>query len=129
MPSVLIVDDDKIIRRMIHDLIELKETWDVCGEAGDGKQAVEQALLLHPDLVIMDVRMPVMNGFDASRLMSFCSPGTKILMISVQDSPHHSRAAEESGARGFLTKSGLVTHLATAVSALLENKTYFSHSN
>jgi DNA-binding NarL/FixJ family response regulator len=129
MHSVLIVDDNSNIRKIIHALVEHAGACVVCGEAVDGKQGVEHALRLRPDLVIMDMQMPVMNGFDASRRMRFDSPHVKILMISVENSSHHSRAAEASGAQGFLAKSKVGEHLDTAISTLFENRTYFSHCN
>ena len=75
MPKcILIVDDSALIRRMIHETLEQQDGWEVCGEAADGREAIEKAQQLKPDLIVLDLSMPVMNGLEAARVLKGLFP-------------------------------------------------------
>ena len=81
---ILIVDDHEIVRSGLRRLVERESGWEVCGEAGNGKEAIEKALVLNPDLVLMDISMPVMNGIEATQvMMPTLSLVTKIVIVSL----------------------------------------------
>jgi DNA-binding NarL/FixJ family response regulator len=129
MARFLVVDDHAFARKFIRDLIEGESGWEVCGEAVDGQEAVEQFKLLKPDLIILDIQMPLMNGFQATREILLVAPKMKVLIISFEESTHFSRAAEQAGAQGYVSKSEAAGNLIPAVNALLTNGTYFSHGS
>jgi DNA-binding NarL/FixJ family response regulator len=130
MWRILIADDQENIRALVRTLLENEGSWEVCGEASDGSQTVELCKRLSPDLVVLDVQMTnlngvSMNGFEAIRLIARNWPQIRILALSIDESVHFARAAEECGAHGFLSKVQSTAHLAEAVTALLRNGTYF----
>ena len=126
LSRILVVDDHEMIRRGLRSLIESHEGWSVCGEATDGKMAVELALALTPDVVVMDLSMPHLNGFDAARRILTKLRQVRILILSMHDSEQHAREALASGARGYILKSDAGEHLLKALTALLGGDTYFS---
>ena len=101
---VLVVDDDADNRRALHALLE---GWDleVLGEAADGASAVELAIELVPDVVLMDVRMPVMDGIEATRIITDALPESRVILLTADDDPSLRRKAEEHGGSAFLSKS------------------------
>jgi DNA-binding NarL/FixJ family response regulator len=105
--------------------VEAEPDWSVCGEAADGQQATEQAVLLTPHLVILDIHMPVMNGFEVAKILRARSPEILVLIVTTDCSRHFSLAASSSGAQGFLDKSRSHTHLVEAIAALLKGEKYF----
>jgi DNA-binding NarL/FixJ family response regulator len=123
--KILIVDDHEYIRRMVRVLLEAEDGWRVCGEAADGQQAIDQSELLKPDVVILDIHMPILNGFDASRQILLRSPQILILILTTDESPHFARAAAMCGAPGFLSKAHATDQLVPAISSLLRGKKYF----
>jgi DNA-binding NarL/FixJ family response regulator len=122
---ILIVDDHGHIRRLVRVLVEAEEGWLVCGEAADGSQAIDQCELLAPHLVILDIRMPVQNGFDTSHEIHRRFPQILVLILTTDESSHFAFAAAACGAKGFLSKARATDHLVAAVSTLLRGKTYF----
>ncbi len=125
MIRILIVDDHEHIRHLVRLLVEAEEGWVVCGEAADGQQAIDQCEVLAPHLVILDVRMPVQNGFDTSHEIHRRFPQVLVLMLTTDESSHFALAAATCGAKGFLTKARAADHLVAAVSTLLRGETYF----
>lgn len=113
-PSVLIVDDQELIRTGFR-LILTARGIDVVGEAGDGAQAVQAAAELRPDVVLMDIRMPVMDGLEATRQILRLLPGCRVLMLTTFDLDRYVYAALRLGASGFLLKDVTADHLAGAV--------------
>jgi two-component system, NarL family, response regulator YdfI len=103
--TVLIVDDNAIIRRMLRDSIEDNREWQVCGEAENGRIAVERVKELHPDIVILDLQMPVMNGLDAARQIAILAPSTVVVMFTTYCSQQLSKDAETVGIKTVLSKS------------------------
>lgn len=101
---VLLVDDHALFRDGVRSLLEARGV-EVVGEAGDGQEAVETALRLRPDVILMDITMPGMNGLDATRLVKARLPQTKIVMLTVSDEDHTLFEAIKSGAQGYLLKN------------------------
>ena len=121
----MIVDDSPIIRECFHWILEDEHGWKVCGEAANGAEAVEKAVELHPDIVILDVYMPVMHGFDAAREIRKEVPQAAILMVSSYDTKQAYEEAKHVGARGFVVKSGEAPKLVEAVQIVLQGGTSF----
>lgn len=116
---ILIVDDQEIFRRILCGLVASRFGWMTCGQASDGLQAVKQAKLLLPDVIIMDVFMPIMNGIDAARIIREEVPESRILIISQDDPSIVQRQTIEAKAQGFLAKADLPHDLLPAVERIL----------
>src|SRR5579864_2307359 len=106
--SILIVDDSSLVRRLIRSCIEASGTWQVCGEAENGKVAVEKVKNLHPDIVILDFQMPVMNGLEAARQIAQLAPNTAMVMLTMHNCEHLARDAQAAGMKDVLSKSAEV---------------------
>ena len=119
MVRILIVDDSEPVRRGIHTILGSSKGWLVCGEAADGLQAVKQAKSLRPDLIIMDVSMPHMNGLDAAETILREVRESRILIISQNDPEIVRRQAVQAHAHGFLEKSNIQHNLIAAVEGIL----------
>jgi DNA-binding NarL/FixJ family response regulator len=125
---ILIADDHEIVRRGIRALIENHPGWEVCAEASDGRDAVEKARELRPDLVLVDVSMPNLNGLDAARQILEIVPQTRVLILTMHESEQIVREVLEVGARGFLLKSDAARDLVSAIQALQRRTTFFTSS-
>jgi DNA-binding NarL/FixJ family response regulator len=125
---ILIVDDHVVIRRLLRELIEKQSAWRICGEASTGKQAIRKAPVVRPDLTILDLHMPAMDGFQTTRELLTLVPDLRILILSADEELQFGTAAALSGARGYLAKSQLAGKLVEAVRTLLEGETYFDLS-
>ncbi len=112
---VLIVDDHELLRRGIRSLLSGEPNCEICGEAVDGRDAVEKASQLKPDVIFMDVSMPNLNGLEATREILRFLPQVKILIVSQHESPEIARQALNAGARGYIVKSSLSKDLLTAL--------------
>ena len=123
---ILLADDHEIVRRGLRALLEKHEGWEVCGEASDGREAMEKALQLKPDVVIVDIGMPNLNGLDAARQILAMIPEARILILTVHDSEQMVREVLATGARGFLLKSDAGRDLVAAVEALEQRQTFFT---
>ena len=123
---ILVADDHEIVRRGLVFLLKSHAGWDVCGEARDGRQAVEKAVELRPDIVILDIGMPNLNGLEAARQLLRHNPQCKVLILTIADTDEVVRAVLDAGARGFVLKSDAVRDLVSAVEALQSNKTFFT---
>lgn len=106
--SILIVDDNPSIRRMLRSLVELKPEYRVCGEAENGEVAVDRVKELNPDVVILDLQMPVMDGLAAARHINSLSPRTTMLMLTMHASEQLRRAARAAGITAVLSKTEAV---------------------
>ena len=128
MPNVriLIADDHEVVRRGLCALLASHPGWEVCAEVGDGRQAVAKTNQLNPDVVILDLGMPNMNGLVAARQILRQNPKQRILILTVADSEQVVREAVQTGARGFVLKSDASQELIAAVEALLQNRTHFT---
>jgi DNA-binding NarL/FixJ family response regulator len=126
---ILLADDDPTIRMLLRRLLEDKPSWQICGEASTGSEAVEQAARLAPDLVILDLAMPNMNGIQAAQEISKVFPAMPMLLVSVQEvSKQLAEAAREVGFWGAVTKSS-GREVVEGVAALSRNETYFAVEN
>ncbi len=123
---ILLADDHEVVRRGLSALIRAKGDWEVCGEASDGREAVDQALKLNPDILILDVGMPNLNGLEATRQIIKAKPHARVLILTLHDSDQLVQEVLNAGARGFLLKSDAARDLVTAVEALRNNKIYFT---
>src|SRR5512146_113412 len=122
---ILIADDHPVVRRGVQELLETREGWEVCGQAATGAEAVEQVQRLKPDIVIMDISMPEMNGIEAIRHMRAIAPEVEILTLTMHDSESMFRGVMEAGAHGYVLKSDLDGRLIEAVEALSEHRAFF----
>lgn len=123
---ILIADDHEVVRRGLCNLLQMHEGWEVCGEAKDGREAVDMAKQLKPDVVILDIGMPNLNGLAATRQLSQQNPEQKIIVLTITDSDQVIREALEAGARGFVLKSDAARDLVSAVEALQRNRLFFT---
>jgi len=123
---ILIADDHEVVRKGLVALLQQQPDWQVCGEAADGREAVEKAQQLKPDVVILDIGMPSLNGLEATRQILKTNPGARILILTLHDSDQVVRDVLNAGARGFLLKSDAARDLVAAVEALRRDKTYFT---
>jgi DNA-binding NarL/FixJ family response regulator len=122
---ILIADDDPTIRILLRRLLERHSDWRVCGEAVNGVEAVEKVELFTPDLAILDLGMPMMNGVQAAREIARTNPRLPMLLISVQDVSHQlADAARDAGFMGAVTKSR-GHEIVEAVEALIGNQLFF----
>jgi len=125
MPRLLIADDSAASRRALRNLIE-GNGWEVCGEAEDGLAAVEKAALLKPDLVILDFRMPKLNGLQAAQTIHTADPRIPLLLFTMDEIEGPlEELARGAGFRGALTKSEGIFALSQAIEELLQGKTFF----
>ncbi|GAC1431960.1 MAG: response regulator transcription factor [Terriglobales bacterium] len=123
---ILIADDHEVVRKGLVSLLQAQTDWQVCGEAGDGREAVEKTQQLKPDVVILDIGMPSLNGLEATRQILKSTPHAKVLILTLHDSDQVVRDVLNAGARGFLLKSDAARDLVAAVEALRRDKTYFT---
>lgn len=126
MLRILIADDHDVARRGIRALLENHPGWQVCGEAKDGRETVELAAELKPDLILVDIGMPNLNGLEATRQILAVSPAAMILILTMHDTDQVVRDVLRAGARGFLLKSDAGRDLIAAVEALQQRRTFFT---
>jgi len=125
---ILIADDHEVVRRGLRMLLASHAGWEVCAEALDGREAVGKTRQTKPDIVILDIGMPNMNGLEAARQIMRENPGQRILILTVAESEQVVREALQTGARGFVLKSDAARELIAAVEALEQHRTYFTSS-
>ena len=126
--SVLVVDDYEPWRRFASTALLKQPELRVIGEVSDGLEAVQQAQQLQPDLILLDVGLPTLNGIEAARRIREVSPSSKILFVSENRSPDIAEAALSTGARGYVVKSDAAGELLPAVKAVLDGKCFISAS-
>jgi DNA-binding NarL/FixJ family response regulator len=123
---ILAADDHDILRRGLKQLLTSRPGWEVCGEAKTGREAVALAEQLKPDIVVMDVSMPDLNGLEAARRIHKALPRTGIIMLTLHFSDQLVKDIVESGARAYVMKSDADRDLVHAVEALCSNRTFFT---
>lgn len=126
MLRILIADDHELARSGIRALLETHAGWEVCGEAKDGRETVELALSLRPDIVLLDIGMPNLNGLEAARQILTSTPEVAILILTMHDSDNVVREVLRAGARRYLLKSDAGRDLVAAVEALQLQRTFFT---
>lgn len=123
---LLVADDHPLVREGIRARLEAHPGWTVCAEASNGREAVELALQHRPDVAVLDIGMPELNGLSAAQQIRKGSPGTEILILTMLESDDLARDALAAGARGFLLKTDAVRLLVAAVESLLQHRPYFT---
>jgi DNA-binding NarL/FixJ family response regulator len=123
---ILIADDHDLMRRGVKALLQSRAGWEVCGEAHTGREAVSKAEELKPDVVILDISMPDLNGVDAAKRIRKASPDTEVLILSVHYSDQLIRDILEAGVRGYIVKSDSDRDLVIAVETLANHKPFFT---
>jgi len=126
MARILLVDDHTLVRSGIRLLLERAADLQIVGEAADGRQALEMARALTPDLVILDVSMPQLNGLDAARQIRSAQPATRVLMLSMHADAEYVREAFRAGATGYVLKNAAAADLVAAVRHVLQGDSYLS---
>lgn len=124
--KILVADDHEVVRRGLCTLLQAHDGWEICGEAGDGREAVEKAKQLKPDVVILDVGMPNLNGLAATRQLMQQDASCKVIVLTITDSDQVIREALDAGARGFVLKSDAARDLVSAVEALQRNRMFLT---
>ncbi len=125
---VMIVDDHTLVRDGIRALLALSPDIEVVGEASNGREAVGKVRQLAPDVILMDLAMPIMSGLDATRRIRREFPGTKVLALTQYDDSDYVVPIIEAGARGFVTKMAAFSELASAIQAVYRGEAYLSPS-
>lgn len=119
MKRILIVDDSPIVRRSLRIVLEQQPEWGVCGEARNGRDGIDKALQLNPDLVVLDLVMPVMNGIEASRALKRLAPATPLVMFTTFTDPYLTRDALAAGVDAVVPKSEGAAPLIRSIQTLL----------
>lgn len=125
---ILIVDDHEVVRRGLRVLIEPHPGWEVCGEATNGHEAIEKAKKLKPDMVVMDIGMPELNGLEATRRILKDLPKTPVLILTMHESTQLIRDVLGTGAQGYVLKSAAGRDLVNAIEALSKHEAFFTSS-
>lgn len=124
--SILIADDHEVVRRGVRTLLEGRPEWRICGEAGNGSETVERARKLRPDLVLLDITMPELDGVDAiSQILGAC-PGVRILVLTMHDSGAMAARALAAGASGLVLKSDAARDLVQGIQAVANDQPFLS---
>jgi len=121
---ILVVDDNPAVRRYMRAILEQQETWQVCGEARTGAEALHQVFESPPDLIVLDYQMPDLNGVDVAKQISETFPKIPILMVTLHLSRQLADAARQAGVRGACAKQDIGA-VVEAVEVLLHDRTYF----
>jgi DNA-binding NarL/FixJ family response regulator len=126
MPSkILIVDDHEVVRQGIKTILRARPQWEVVGEAVNGRDAIEKAQSLDPDVIIMDITMPEMSGIEATREISKLKLRSAVLVFTMHESKNLAATVQEAGARGFVLKSHAARDLLDALESLIGGGTFF----
>jgi len=123
---ILLADDHEVVRAGLRALLEEQQGWEVVAEAVDGRDAVEKATKLKPDVVVIDIAMPSLNGLEAVRQIVKAVPHCRVLVLTMYDSDPLIQQVLQAGARGYLLKSDAGRDLVSAIDALRRNKTFFT---
>src|SRR5262245_4008009 len=123
---VLVADDHAIVRRGLRALVESHPDWEVCAEASNGREAFQMVAELGPDVAIVDIGMPVLNGLEATRQIVQTHPRTEVLILTMHQSDEVVREVLKAGARGYVLKSDADQHLIAAIEMLLQHKPFLT---
>ena len=124
--TILVADDHDVVRRGLRSLLQSRSGWQVCGEAENGREAVERAQKLKPSVVILDVTMPEMGGVEATRQILKALPKTEVLVLTMHDSEELVREVLDAGARGYVLKTDTGRDLIRAVESISEHRPFFT---
>ncbi len=123
---ILIADDHSVVRAGLRALLESRPGWEVCAEASDGREAVEKAGKHQPNVAVLDIGMPLLNGVEATRRIRTISPSTEILILTMHESDDLVQRVVQAGARGYILKDEADRVLLAAVDSVHQHKSYFS---
>ena len=123
---ILLADDHDVVRKGLRGLLEVNSAWQVCGEATNGRDAVKLAMELKPDLAVLDLEMPELNGLEATRQIKKDLPDLEVLIFTMHETDQFIRDALVAGARGFVLKADAGRYLVEAVEALSRHKPFFT---
>ena len=123
---ILLADDHTVVRQGLRKLLEERPDWEVVAEAGDGREAVRQAEQHKPDLAILDVAMPLLNGIETTRMITKRSPATRVLVLTMHADEAYVTQILQAGAAGYLLKDSADVDLIQAVAAVAQGKSFFS---
>ncbi len=126
MVRILLADDHDIVRRGLREQLSQHEGWEICGEAANGREAVRMASKLSPDVAVIDLSMPELNGLEATRQIRRDLPNTEVLIFTMHETEQLIREVLSAGARGYVLKSDAGLHLTSAVEALAHGKPFFT---
>ncbi len=128
MPSttILLADDHEIVRKGLRTILEIRKDFEIVGEATNGREAVKMVEQLRPDVVVMDISMPELNGLEAVRQIAKYVPRTEVLVLTMHESEDLIREMLEAGARGYVLKSDTARQLLPAIDALRQHKPFFT---
>src|SRR6202048_3977831 len=122
---ILIVDDHEVVRQGIRTILHARPQWEICGEAVNGRDAIEKARSLDPDVIIMDITMPEMSGIEATREISKLKLRAAVLVFTMHESKNLAETVREAGARGLVLKSHAARDLLDALETLMNGGTFF----
>ena len=122
---ILVADDHELVRRGVRSLLETRPDFEVCGESTDGRDAIEQAQRLSPDLIVMDISMPRLNGLEATREIRRTLPTIDILILSQHNSTEMMRQAFNAGARGYVVKTAISQDLLHGIDKVRKGQLFF----
>ncbi len=125
---ILIVDDHAVVRRGVRALLESHDGWEVCGEADNGRDAIEKVAELQPDLVVLDVSLPGLNGLEATPQILRASPNTEVLVLTMHHSEELVRQVLRSGAKGYVLKSDADHSLVQAIETVRQHKPFVTNA-
>lgn len=124
--QILLADDHEVVRKGLRALLEAQPGWRVIAEAIDGREAVEKAKEMHPDVAIVDIGMPCLNGLEATRQIVKKAPRTRVLVLTMHDTNPLIQQVVKAGARGYVLKTDVASDLVSAVDALCRDQTFFT---
>jgi|ERR1017187_6427292 DNA-binding NarL/FixJ family response regulator len=123
---ILVADDHALVRQGLRTLLEVHPGWEVCGEAVTGREAIEKAQQLQPDIIVLDIHMPETDGLQAARAILAANPRSEILILTVDNSDEAVRSASEAGAHGIVMKSDAADDLIIGVAALARHEPFYA---
>lgn len=118
--TILIVDDNPAIRKILREMLEREAGWKVCGEASNGREGIEKAQQLHPDVVVLDLSMPVMNGLEAARELKQLLPSLPVVMFTNFETHHLKQEILSAGIKVIVSKDDSAKALVSSIQALLK---------
>ncbi len=128
MVRILVAEDHEVMRRGLRELLLEHHGWEVCGEARNGRDALDLAVRLRPDVAVIDISMPLLSGLQATRHIRKQAPDTEVLIFTQYESGQYVQEALRIGAHGYILKSDAALHLTEAVEALARHEPFFSPS-
>lgn len=122
---ILVADDHEVVRQGVRAILQARPDWEICGEAGDGREAIRLTKQLHPDVVVMDITMPNMSGLEASQEIAKLELPSRVLIFTMHESKSLGPSVRKAGAQGYVVKSRAAHDLIDALDRLLGGGTFF----